>query len=94
MAIRFYVVKKDAKIYAFILGIMGVLFIFFSVMWLFVSVAVGVYFYDNGQSILFSIIYSIAFQLISFILLAALALFASQKLNTLKVLKQLNKASR
>ena len=52
-------VKKDAKIYALILGIMGVLFVFFSVIWLFISVAIGVYFYDQGHSILISIIYSV-----------------------------------
>jgi hypothetical protein len=87
-------VKKDAKIFSLIMGIMGVLFVFFSVMWLFISVAVGVYFYDNEHTILTSIILSITFQIISFILIALIAVFASQKLKTLKVLSKLNDASK
>lgn len=84
-------VKNDAKIYMLIMGIMGVLFVFFSVIWLFISVAVGVYFYDNGYTILISIIYSVGFQLISFILISLIALIASKKLKSLKVMKKLNK---
>ena len=83
--------KNDAKLYMLLMGIMGVLFVFFSVMWLFVSVAVGVYFYDKGNTIFVSTIYSIGFQLISFILIALIALFASKNLKSLKVLKKLNK---
>ena len=83
--------KNDARLYMLLMGIMGVLFVFFSVMWLFVSVAVGVYFYDKGNTIFVSTIYSIGFQLISFILIALIALFASKKLKSLKVLKKLNK---
>ena len=84
-------VKKDAKLYMLIMGIMGVLFVFFSVIWLFISVAVGVYYYDNGHTIFISIIYSIGFQLISFILITLIALLASSKLKSLKILKKLNK---
>ncbi len=84
-------VKKDAKIYMLIMGIMGVLFVIFSVIWLFISVAVGIYCYDKGHTILISIIYSIGFQLVSFILISLIALIASKKLNSLKVLKKLNK---
>ncbi len=84
-------VKKDVKLYMLIMGIMGVLFIFFSVIWLFISVAVGVYFYDEGHTIFISIIYSIGFQLISFILITLIALIASRKLKSLKIMKKLNK---
>ena len=83
-------VKKDAKLYVLIMGIMGVLFVFFSVIWLFISVAIGVYFYEQGHSILLSIIYSIGFQIVSFILISIIALIASKKLKTLKMLKKLN----
>ncbi len=84
-------VKKDAKIYMLIMGIMSILFVFFSVMWLFISVAVGVYFHDNGHTILISIIYSIGFQAVSFILISLIALIASKNLKSLKILKKLNK---
>ena len=85
-------IKKDAKIYTLILGLMGVLFVFFSVMWFFVSVAIGVYFYDNGCSILSAVMYSIGFQTLSFILIALIVLFASKRLNTLKLFKKLGNA--
>ncbi len=81
-------VKKDAKIYSLILGIMGVLFIFFSVLWLFISVAVGVFFYDEGYSILVSISYSIIFQIVSFILIAMIAFIASRNLSSIKMIKK------
>lgn len=83
-------VKKDAKIYAILMGIMGILFVFFSVMWLFISVAIGVYFFEQGYPILISIIYSIGFQIISFILLSLIAFFALKKLKSIKMLKKLN----
>jgi len=84
-------VKKDAKIYMVIILIMGILFVFFSVIWLFISIAIGVYFYDKGHTILASIIYSIGFQLVSFILISLIALIKSKKLNSLKMLKKINK---
>ena len=83
-------VKKDAKLYVFIMGIIVVLFVFFSVIWLFISVAIGVYFYEQGHSILLSIIYSIGFQIVSFILISIIALIVSKKLKTHKMLKKLN----
>ena len=82
-------VKKDAKLYALIMGIMGVLFVFFSVLWLFISIAVGVYFFEQGHSLLLSIIYSIGFQIVSFILISLIALVASKKLKSLKMLKKI-----
>jgi len=73
-------VKKDIRLYMLIIGLIGVLFVFFSVIWLFISVAVGVYFYDKGNTIFFSIIYSIAIQVISFILISLIVLMMSKKL--------------
>jgi len=87
-------VKKDAKLYALIMGIMGVLFVFFSVIWLFISVAVGVYFYEKGNSILISIVYSILFQLISFILVSLIALLASKKTESLKMLNNIKESTK
>ena len=84
------VVKKDAKLYALIFGIMGVLFVFFSITWLFISAAVGVYFYEQGHTILISIIYSIGFQIVSFILIGLIGLISSKKLKSFKTLKTLS----
>ena len=85
-------IKEDTKIYVLISGLMAVLFVFFSIIWFFISVAVGVYFYDNQYSILSSILYSIAFQILSFILVALIMYSASKKLKTLKLLKRLGDA--
>ena len=82
-------IKNDAKLYALIIGIMIVLFVFFSVLWLFVSIAVGVYFLEHGHSMLISVIYSIVFQIISFISIGLIAYIASQKIKSLSMLKKL-----
>lgn len=83
-------VKKDAKLYMFILLLSGVLFVFFSVIWLFISVAVGVYFYKKGNTVLLSIIYSIVFQTVSFIFVDLIAFIASKKITSLKLIKKMN----
>ncbi len=82
-------IKKDTKLYALIMGIMGVMFVFFSVLWLFISVAIGVYYFENGNSILTSIMYSIGFQLISFIIVGLIAFIASTQIKSLKMLKKI-----
>lgn len=84
-------VKKDAKLYALMLAIMVVLFVFFTILWLFISAAVGFYFYDKGYSAFAAICYSIVFQLLSFVFLALVSLIASKRLKSLKILKDLNK---
>jgi len=81
-------IKKDTKLYALIMGIMGVMFVFFSVLWLFISVAIGVYYFENGKSILISIMYSIGFQLVSFIIVGLIAFIASTQIKSLKMLKK------
>ena len=81
--------KKDLRLYMLILGLMGVLFVFFSVIWLFIAVAVGVYFYDKGSTLFISIIYSIGVQVTSFTLVSLLAFLISKKLRSLKILKKL-----
>lgn len=83
-------IKKDARLLAFILSIMGVLLVFFSVLWLFISIAVAVYFQEKGHSILMSIIYSVIFQTISFIILGFIAFISSKKIKSLKMLKSLS----
>ena len=83
-------IKKDAKLFAVIMGIMGVLFVFFTILWLFISFAVGVYFYEKGESMLVSVLYSIVFQFGSMILVASIAFFASRKIKSLKMLNNID----
>ncbi|MCD4771848.1 MAG: hypothetical protein K8R41_00525 [Bacteroidales bacterium] len=86
----FAVIKKDAKLYMFILFFLRVLLMFSSVLWFFISVAVGVYFYEKGHSILISIIYSIGFQLISFIIISLIIYIASRKIKSFKMMKNMS----
>ncbi len=87
-------VKKDAKLYAIIMGIMGVLFVFFSVIWLFLSIAVGAYFYEKGNSLLISVLYSISFQFISFVLVSIIAVIAYKKTESLKILNNIKEMTK
>ncbi len=84
-----HAVKKDAKLYTLIIGMMGMLFIFFTVLWLFISVAVGVYYFENGNSIFVSALYSIAFQLTISIIVGIAAFILSTRIKSLNMLKQL-----
>ena len=78
--------KKDAKNYALIMGLMGVLFVFFSVLWLFISIAVVAYFYDKGNEIFTSILYSLGFQLGSFILISLIMYIISRRIKSLRLM--------
>ena len=82
-------IKNDAKLYALIMGIMGVLFVFFSVLWLFISFAVCVYFFEKENSLLMSVVYSIGFQVLCFILVSLIAFIASKKIKSIKMMKML-----
>lgn len=82
-------VKKDVKLYVLIFAVMGVLFVIFSVIWLFISVAVGVYFYQQEYSILISIICSIGFQIVSFILISLIGFISSKRLKSFNILRKL-----
>lgn len=84
-------VKKDSKLMAFISAMLMVLLIFFFVLWISISVAVGAYFYDNGSTVFVSVLYSIGFQTISFLLVALLAYLFFRNLKTLKIYKSLTK---
>lgn len=82
-------IKKDVKTYVFLFWLLVSLVIIASVIWLFVSVAIGIYFHDNGNSILVSVGYSLVFQLISFIIFGVILYFTSSKLRSLKLIKSI-----
>ena len=84
-------IKKDAGLYMLIMSIVVVLFVFFSVIWLFVSIAVGAYFYEHGNTLFISIIYSIIFQIVSSITALLIIYVASKNLESLKILKKFSK---
>jgi len=58
---------------------------------LFIAVGVGVYFYDHGLPVFTSILYSIVFQLISFIVIAILAYISMKSIKSLRLLVEISK---
>ena len=80
-------VKKDVKTYVFLFWLLVSLVIITSVIWLFIAVAVGIYYYEKGNTMLVSIGYSLLFQLISFIIFSIILYFTSTKLRSLKLIK-------
>jgi len=83
-------VKKDAGLMAVISVMIMVLFVFFLIFWLSVSVAVGAYFYENGNTLLISILYSIAFQILSSLLAGLIAYISVRSLRTFKLFRSVS----
>ncbi len=82
-------IKKDIKTYVFLTLVLFCMAILASFIWLFIAVAVGIYFYELGNTMLISIGYSLLFQLISMMVLAFILYFTSKKLRSLKLIKSI-----
>ena len=82
-------VKKDIKTYVFLTMLLFCMAILASFIWLFIAVAVGIYFYELGNTMLLSIGYSLLFQLISMMVLGLILYFTSKKLRSLKLIKSI-----
>jgi hypothetical protein len=87
----FKIAKNDFLIYGVIMGILGVLFIFFTILWFSVSAAFGIYFYEKGFSLFISVLVSIGFQLLSFALAVFLIYLSTRKLRSIKMIKSIEK---
>ena len=81
--------KKDAKTIVFLVWLLVSLVVIASVMWLFLAVALGVYFYENGNTILVSIGYSLVFQFIGFLIFGITLYFTSKRLRSVKLVKSI-----
>ncbi len=81
--------KKDAKTIIFLGWLLVSLVVIASIMWLFLAVALGVYFYENGNTILISIGYSIMFQFVSFLIFGIILYFTSKKLRSVRLVKSI-----
>jgi len=84
-------IKKDIKTFVFSLLLIVSLLIISSIIWLFIAIAVGVYFYDKGNTIIVSIGYSLIFQSISLFLFGLTLYLTSKKLRSLKLIKSILK---
>jgi hypothetical protein len=85
----FYAVKRDSRLMAVIAVMLLVLLVFFVVFWMSLSVAAGVYFYEKGNTLFVSVLYSLVFQFISSIITALIAYFSFRKLKSFKVYKSI-----
>jgi len=83
--------KKDSKLLAVVFSMLVVLLVFFFVFWLFVSASVGIYFYENGSTMFASIMYSIAFQVSSSIVVALVAYISFRNVKSFKLMNSLFK---
>ncbi len=63
--------SRELKIFGSLGMVAVVLLIFFVIGWLTLSVLVGAWFYDQGSSLSASVLYSLIFQLISFIMVSS-----------------------
>ena len=87
-------VKKDMILYMLMGLLMGILFVFFSVIWLTISILIGVYYFDNGATIFNSILYSFGWQSSFFILISLIAFIAMQNMESMKMMKKIAKISK
>lgn len=63
--------SRELKIFGSLGMVAVVLLVFFVIGWLTLSVLVGAWFYDQGSSLSVSVLYSLIFQLISFIMVSS-----------------------
>ena len=82
------VIKKEVKLYFVLICLMGVLLTIFIVFWVLISLAVGIYFQEQGFSNFNSILLAIAFQLVSFSLVTFIFFKVSRKIKSLRMLKK------
>ena len=81
------VIRKEIKLYFIIIILFGILFTVFIVFWVLISLALGIYFQDEGVSLLNSILLVIAFQLLIFALVIFIIHRVSKKIKSLRLLK-------
>jgi len=85
----FSAVKKDSKLMAVIGAMLLVLLVFFVVFWLSLSVAVGSYFYEKGNTLFVSALYSLVFQLVSSLIILMIAYFSFRKLKSFRIFRSI-----
>jgi len=81
------VIRRELKLYLSVIILFGILFTVFIVFWVLISLALGVYFQNQGVSLLNSILYVIGFQLSIFAIVSLIIYSVSKKIKSLKLLK-------
>jgi bacteriorhodopsin len=81
------IVRKELKSYFILIILFGVLFTIFIVLWFLISLAIGIYFQENGFTFFHSILLVIAFQIIVFAIVSIVIYKMAGKLRSLKLLR-------
>jgi len=81
-------IRKEIKLYFWLIILFGVLLTVFIVFWVLISLALGLYFIELGNSNLNSILLVIAFQLIIFSMVSFIIYKVSKKVKSLKLLSK------
>ena len=71
--------SKELRIFGSIGMVAIVLLVFFIIGWLTLSVLVGLFFYDQGNSLTLSALYSLIFQLLSFVVVSSVGYMVLSK---------------
>jgi len=80
-------IRKDIKTYVMLSFLFFCMLIIGSIIWLFLAISIGVYFHENGSSLLESIGYSVLIQTVCFLLIGLILYFTSKKLRSLQLIK-------
>lgn len=81
-------IRKEIKLYFLVIVLLGILLTIFIVFWVSISLAVGVFFREDGASLFTSILYVIAFQLVIFTIISIVFYRISRKIKSLKFLRR------
>ena len=82
------IIRKELKSYFLLILLFGLLFTIFIVFWVLISLAFGVYFLDNGASLLDSVLYVAGIQSILFTIVSFIIYNVSKKIKSLKLLRE------
>ena len=85
-------IKNDLKLFVVIIGLLTLIVVIFVVFWLFISIAIAAYFYEMGNSILHSVLYTMAVHLGVMIILSIGIFVASKNFKTHKVYGKIKKS--
>lgn len=81
-------IKKEVKLYFVLIILLGILFTIFIVFWVLISLAVGFYFQELGFSNYESILLSIGFQAVIFLIIFLIFRSKSKQIKSLRMIKK------
>lgn len=81
-------IRKELKLYFIVMCLLGVLFTIFIVFYVLISLAVGFYFQELGFTNFESILLSVLFQIVMFIVVGFIFFKVSRKIRSLKMIRQ------